>query len=253
MRDIQVKLFGWWGLIIQGDLFVIDRWRFVRRVLRRGPVRTLDAGAGNGAFTMYARRQGNEDVIGLNFNDEANASAIRRAKILGVEGVDFRGVDLRELDRVAPELGQFDQVICLETIEHIKDSAKLIRDLASVMRPGAQLILTTPNIEHRPMWYDEVFDVENGGHVRYGYSHAELRELCEAAGLTVNQEVELSGVVPQRITYFMGWLGTRLKLSWPVLWLVTLPLRVLHVLDKPLTRLTRYPGVSVGIVATRNR
>src|SRR5688572_13677990 len=127
-HDALVWILRWWGTVLQGDITIFDRWLWVRRKLQRGPVRTLDAGTGSGAFAMYAARLGNE-TVGISFDARNNEAARRRASILGIAGVRFVQGDLRELDRITPALGSFDQVICQETIEHIGDDAKLLRDL----------------------------------------------------------------------------------------------------------------------------
>lgn len=40
---------------------------------------------------------------------------------------------------------QFDYVVSFQVIEHIKDDVAFVRETARVLRPGGQLILTTPN------------------------------------------------------------------------------------------------------------
>jgi 2-polyprenyl-3-methyl-5-hydroxy-6-metoxy-1,4-benzoquinol methylase len=39
----------------------------------------------------------------------------------------------------------FDTVFSLETIEHVTDPSRAVRELARVLRPGGHLFLTTPN------------------------------------------------------------------------------------------------------------
>jgi hypothetical protein len=51
MKDTLVKLIGWKALMLQGDPTVVDRWRWLKQHVRPGPLRTLDAGCGTGAFT----------------------------------------------------------------------------------------------------------------------------------------------------------------------------------------------------------
>ena len=56
--------------------------------------------------------------------------------MLGITSARFVQGDLRQLDTMRAELGLFDQVICLETIEHIMDDHKLARDLGMMLKPG---------------------------------------------------------------------------------------------------------------------
>jgi len=95
MPDTTLRAFGWKPLLIHGDPCVLDRWLWLRRHLRRGRVRTFDAGCGNGAFSIYAARCGN-DVLAASFSPREQEDARRRAQTLGVAGIDFRTLDLRE-------------------------------------------------------------------------------------------------------------------------------------------------------------
>jgi SAM-dependent methyltransferase len=39
----------------------------------------------------------------------------------------------------------FDFVVCFETVEHIADDQRFVREIARVLRPGGQLLVSTPN------------------------------------------------------------------------------------------------------------
>lgn len=247
LDHLLVRALGWPATILHGDPLVLDRWRWLRRHLRPGPLRTLDAGCGTGAFTLYAARIGNE-ALGLSWDEANDRKARERARILGLPNATFRPMDLRTLDQQAAELGTFDQVICLETIEHILDDAKLLRDLASVLRPGGRLLLTTPYEHYHTMLGDRVTGLEDGGHVRRGYTHESLTALAAGAGFRVTAAEYVSGIVSQQLTNVLR-AGDRI--SHGASWAATFPLRILQVLDGPATRLTGYPAASVAIVATR--
>jgi SAM-dependent methyltransferase len=250
MSDLLLRVLGWRALLIHGDPTVLDRFLWLRAHLRGGPLRTLDAGCGNGAFSIYAARAGNE-VVAASFSAGEQDSARGRAAALDVEGIDFRLLDLRELGVHEDSLGRFDQIICLETIEHVSDDTGLVRRLAHLLRPGGRLLLTTPFEGHRPL-YSEVRDpspLEDGTHVRYGYSRQRLRELLAGAGLQVEDEDFVSGVASQRLTNLMRRLSARL--GRPLGWLIVLPLRALVLVDRPLTQVLRYPALSVAACAVK--
>jgi SAM-dependent methyltransferase len=246
MPDATLRAFGWSPLLIHGDPCVLDRWLWLRRHLRRGGVRTFDAGCGNGVFSIYAARAGNE-VVAASFSPREQADARRRAGIVGVEGIDFRTIDLRELQEHLDSLGDYDQIICFETIEHLTDDERLVRLLAGMLRPGGRLLLTTPFDAHHPLYTEESdpSSVEDGSHVRFGYSQQRLREIAQAAGLEVESEAFISGVVSQKLTNLMRRLTARLGRV-PA-WALMLPLRPLVLLDRPLSRLLRYPHLSVAL------
>ena len=247
MTRLLVRAFGWTVTVLFGDPCVFDRWLFVRKHLRPGPLRTLDAGSGSGAFTMYAAKRGN-NALGLSFEERNNDVARERTAILGLENVDYRTGDLRHLDEFAEGLGQFDQIICLETIEHILDDAKLLRDLSGLLTPGGRLLLTTPYIGHRAMFSEQLSEREDGGHVRWGYSHDDLDRLMQQAGLAVVEQDYVSGVVSQKITNLYRRLSS---VNIHFAWLVTFPLRVAEPLDRPLTRLLGFPYLCVAAVGEK--
>ncbi len=246
MPDATLRAFGWSPLLIHGDPCVLDRWLWLRRHLRRGDVRTLDAGCGNGAFSIYSARSGNR-VVAASFSPREQEDARRRAEVLGVEGIDFRTLDLRDIERHRDSLGSFDQIICFETIEHLTDDAGLVRTLADMLEPGGQLLLSAPFDGHRPLYTEDAdpSPVEDGSHVRFGYSQQRLREIAEDAGLAVRDEGLISGIVSQKLTDLMRRLSARL--GRPAAWLLVLPLRPLVLLDAPLSRLTRYPYLTVAL------
>jgi 2-polyprenyl-3-methyl-5-hydroxy-6-metoxy-1,4-benzoquinol methylase len=247
LDHLLVRAIGWPATVLHGDPCVFDRWRWVRQNLTGGPVRTLDAGCGSGAFAMYAARRGNE-AIGLSFDTRNNRVARERSEILGLSGVQFVDADLRELDRLSAGWEPFDQILCLETIEHIKDDSKLIGDLTSLLRPGGKLLLTTPSKRARPMLGDSVSIVEDGGHIRAGYTPAQLRHLLVSNGLRVVDEDVLSGLASQQLTNLMRLLN---RAHTRVGWAATLPLRVTQLFDRPLTDLFRYPYFDLAAVAVR--
>jgi cyclopropane fatty-acyl-phospholipid synthase-like methyltransferase len=250
MPDTLLRAFGWKPLLIHGDPCVLDRWLWLRGHLREGRVRTFDAGCGNGAFSIYAARRGNE-VVSASFSERELEATRRRAQALGVTGIDFLTLDLRELEDHLASLGRFDQIICLETIEHLSDDQRLLRTLSRMLEPGGQLLLTTPFDGHLPLYSEERHPsaAEDGSHVRYGYSPQQLRAIVEAAGLEVRDESFVSGLFSQKLTSLMRRLTRRFGRA--IGWVIVLPLRPLAMLDGPLRRLLRYPHLSVALVAEK--
>jgi len=250
VRDLLLRILGWRSLLVHGDPCVLDRWLWLRGQLQRGSARTFDAGCGNGVFSVYAARAGNE-VVAASFSTAELERARSRAELLGVHGIGFRTLDLREIDAHRSDLGRFNQIICLETIEHVGDDAALLRSLAELLEPGGALLLSAPFADHRPL-YSEQRDPsadEDGSHVRYGYSRERMRELLDQAGLQLRSEQLVSGVVSQQVTNMLRRLT--LRVGRPLAWLLILPLRPLALLDRPITRLLRVPGLSIAVRAVK--
>jgi 2-polyprenyl-3-methyl-5-hydroxy-6-metoxy-1,4-benzoquinol methylase len=250
MGDTLLRVFGWRFLLVTGDPCVLDRWLWLRSHLRLGARRTFDAGCGNGGFSIFAASIGNQ-VVAASFSQSDQERARRRADALGVTDIDFRIIDLRELEDHCAALGEFEQIICLETIEHVSDDQALVKSLVAMLNPGGQILLSTPYEGHRPLYTEERHpsSVEDGSHVRYGYSPQRLRRLVEDAGMDVEDESFISGVVSQKLTNLMRRLSARVGL-FPA-WLIVLPLRLLVILDAPLSRALRYPYLSVALRAVK--
>src|SRR5215204_2208832 len=104
--------------------------------------RLLDVPAGEGALAVRLREMG-FDVSCCDLYPQ----------IFKVEGIDIKGGDL---DREVPyQDGEFDQVICVEGLEHIENPANAIREFARVLKSGGSLVISVPNImniEERLKW-----------------------------------------------------------------------------------------------------
>jgi SAM-dependent methyltransferase len=166
------------------NLFTRRRVRLARH-WRSGPRLVLDAGSGNGWFSYLAWRSGAR-VHGLNY--EAAQVEKARAFYNGWRGVpeaelSFRRFNLYDLPSVTD---RYDEVICYETLEHIKDDAQICREFFRLLRPGGVLHLCCPFAQH-PKWLAEDLDVQEvwGGHVRAGYTMQSYRELLTPVGFEV--------------------------------------------------------------------
>ena len=97
--------------------------------------RALDLGAGDGRLT--AALQADELTAA-----DVSPVALERARARLPEGA--RIVEL-EPDAPLPfGGGEFDLVLCAETIEHVRDVQLLLSEVRRVLRPGGTLGLTTP-------------------------------------------------------------------------------------------------------------
>lgn len=250
-RHILVRLFGIRGALLHGDPMVADRWRFLKKRLprTRGGEHLLDVGCGSAAFTIGAAKRGYR-AVGLSWDKVNQKTANDRAAICAVSGTDFPIQDVRRLNE-RPELeGRFDVVVNFENIEHIINDQKLMRDIANVLKPGERLLMTSPNFYYRPLSKNDTgpfLPVEDGGHVRRGYTSAMLQELCDDSGLIIEEITSCSGLFSQKITQLdrvFGWAGM----------VIGMPLRILPpLLDPLISRLTRYPNYSICMVAYKPR
>jgi SAM-dependent methyltransferase len=180
-----------------GELHIPGRLRswFIVRALRRlgcwdrRPRALYDAGGGEGAFALHVARRFPAWRVVIADNEAMTierATRIRRA--LGLDNLEVRAVDLR-----APgDENVYDVVVCADVLEHIDDDEGVVRHLARALKPGGVLLVTSPSVpqpRHLPLvaWRERRigFDPSDYGHVRDGYSEAQLRGLFEGSGLEV--------------------------------------------------------------------
>lgn len=249
MLNILVRLMGWKAIILHGDPLHIDRWRWLKHRLAPGPLRTLDAGCGAGAYTIYAATIGKES-IGISSDKQNNQNAEYRAGILRIPNVKFITADLRDFGSFKAKIGMFDQILCLDTIEHIKDDQGLMENLSSILKPEGRLFLTAPYKHYRRMVGDKLSQHEDGGHLRWGYTHEEIRKLFDKYGLDVEAEDYISGFISQQLTNLARLLG---RINKKIAWAATSPFKVLQLLDPLVTRLIRYPYFGIAVVGVKRR
>jgi 2-polyprenyl-3-methyl-5-hydroxy-6-metoxy-1,4-benzoquinol methylase len=83
-------------------------------------------------------------------------------------------------------------VIAADVIEHLRDPGRLLRQMTEVLKPGGEIVISTPNFGH---WYARgrvltgTFDYDRRGildatHLRF-FSRASLRRLFKANGLDI--------------------------------------------------------------------
>lgn len=220
----RLRLWAKWLVFPGLDLHTRCRYRFLPRFFRKGPIATLDAGCGNGALAFAAYRLGNR-VLGVTLDAEQIAKASEFFAFRGIEAgrLEFQLCNLYDL----PGLGrQFDQIICSETLEHIKDDARVVGHFHALLREGGVLHVCSPFSNH-PEHHGR-FDVneEAGWHVRDGYTIETYRKLLEPAGFEIVASAGLGSSllvrldrIVRRLYYGIGPLAALpfFVLLWPLL------------------------------------
>jgi len=253
MKSLLVKIFGFPATLLHGDTTVVDRWLWLQsRLPKPSTAETLlDVGCGSGAFSIGAAKRGYR-VMGLSWDERNQTIAGQRAILCGAPTAEFTIQDARTLDRRQELFGKFNVVICLECIEHILDDQKLMMDLSRCLKPSGRLLLTTPNENYRPISTGDNGPwslVEDGGHVRRGYTEERLKALCQQVGLQFKDCSYCTGFLSQKTTWLWRALsGLHPKLAWlGILLLRPVPI----VMDSWLTRWLNWPGYSICLEARK--
>lgn len=169
------------------DLHVRAR-AVLRAYWKTGERDVLDAGSGNGYFSWLAY-SGGACVTAMNIEKHQVEKA--RDFLVGYRRADPHRLcfEHRNLYDLADDTRSFDEIICFETLEHIKRDRDVVEQFYRILRPGGFLHLCCPNRRH-PRHRREVLDLaESGGHVRPGYAEEDYRALLEPIGFTIDRVI----------------------------------------------------------------
>lgn len=119
------------------------RLEYLERQVKLADRQILDCGCGGGLLSEGMALRGAGGVLGIDLADSSLEIARVHAASAGVENLDYRQISASELAAERP--GEFDLVTCLEVLEHVPDPAGMVADLARLVRPGGDLVLSTLN------------------------------------------------------------------------------------------------------------
>ena len=121
------------------------RLNYIESVAGLEDARALDVGCGGGILSE-AMARGGARVLGIDLSqavlDVAELHALE-AKL----AIEYRAIAAEELAAASP--GSFDLVTCMEMLEHVPDPAATLAALATLVKPGGNVIVSTLN--RKPM------------------------------------------------------------------------------------------------------
>jgi ubiquinone/menaquinone biosynthesis C-methylase UbiE len=182
----------------QPQTFVDRRVETILALLPRlGPeARLLDVGCLEGTLTrLYAERVGTQRVHGV---DMAGLEEARR------KGVDAVAFDLNSGAPLPYPDTSFDAVVCIQTLEHVLPTDRLLSEIRRVLKPGGIGIIDVPRLDsflnvgllllgYQPPGIECSRERRYGsinresvltGHVAY-FTRRALHEMLEAAGFRI--------------------------------------------------------------------
>ncbi|MDA0566192.1 class I SAM-dependent methyltransferase [Streptomonospora sp. S1-112] len=136
----------------------------------------LDVAGGDGYWAGQARRRG------------ANAICVDLARHKMVRGARLRHAPaLLEADalRLPVRDGAVDKVLSICAIEHFDDGPAALREMARVLKPGGELVMSADCLSRRDRWPHLFAAHSRRYHVQRTYTHTVLAELLDDCGLDV--------------------------------------------------------------------
>jgi 2-polyprenyl-6-hydroxyphenyl methylase / 3-demethylubiquinone-9 3-methyltransferase len=121
------------------------RLRYVELAAGLRDARVLDVGCGGGILSE-AMARGGARVLGIDLSQ----AVLDVAELHALEAelaVEYRAIAAEELAAASPR--SFDLVTCMEMLEHVPDPAATLAALATLVKPGGNVIVSTLN--RKPM------------------------------------------------------------------------------------------------------
>lgn len=182
------------------DFLLRKRLRLAKNYLKVGAIKTLDAGCGNGAFSLFCYKLGNS-VVGIDLESDNIKRCLeyrdyKRIPASKVKFVVFDIYNLLELNTT------FDQILCFEVLEHLLKDNYVLAIFAKLLNPAGVLHLGVPNLNCPSYYGEKVSLTEDGAHVRRGYTYSMLREMLIGFGLEVVKEDKYGGIFTRKVITF---------------------------------------------------
>lgn len=167
---------------------IVERADYLAHYVQNAPqprVSMLDVGCGSSAALLWLEKAAEKVASYLGIDRNVAGQDVRFENFPIHHA--FRPVDLDE----PWDFGLFDLVSCLEVMEHLVDDRSLFAKLCSQVAPNGRLLITTPSTPFVARMgkiipgFDRVSPVQDGDHVRMGYTADDFREMAEANGMEI--------------------------------------------------------------------
>lgn len=163
------------------------RFREVGKLIEPGGGRILDIGSADGTFTKVILEHSKADkIVGIDVLE--NSVAYARRRFARSHRMSFRVADAQRLPFKA---GEFDAVFCLETLEHVEDPKRVLREIKRILKKDGYLLVLVPseNLLFRlgwPIWVRGRGKVWKDTHV-HQFTGGQIVTLMEKAGFEIEQ------------------------------------------------------------------
>lgn len=204
VRDLRAFLVG------NADLHGLVRCPPLARRWNRGALRICDVGCAQGDFHLeiLLQKHSQSKVIGIDSNHADLLGASRSAAASGLAS-RVRYI-CASADALPFREGSFDQLFLVDVLEHVPDDQNVLREACRVLRIGGSMDISTPTPLYPKIFGRRIHRAV--GHIRDGYSPAELRRRVETSRCRI--------VWFKQNTGFLTWPAMALwyRIAWEGLW-----------------------------------
>lgn len=153
--------------------------------------RILDVGCGTGSVSLFLKRAGGSELVGLEPSSERAEKA--RSRGLNV----LHGAFPTDL---LPPNHDFDTVVFADVLEHLPDPAAALRSAKDYLKPNGVILASLPNVAHwsvrwnlvRGRWDYEPCGIMDATHLRW-FTKRSLHRLFETSGYHIQSYTVSAG------------------------------------------------------------
>lgn len=174
-KSIKAKL---WYSIYKSRLHCLvtfhTRFRRWKHFLKGGSIRVLEVGGGGGPWTFELLEKGNY-VVEVDVSEDS----LKRLKNKLIRfNWDSDMIKLIHSDmKEYCDDGLYDEIVLFEVLEHIIDDKAVMEKLCRMLNPGGLLLVSAPSHDYELFYGERTSEVEDGAHVRKGYSFEDFEAL----------------------------------------------------------------------------
>ncbi len=147
--------------------------------------RVLDIGCGAGMLGEAIKQRQGASVSGIEL--DARAAAAARERLDHV----WAG-DIEQLDFEIPA-GSFDAIVCADVLEHLRQPARVLKQIREWLEPGGCIVASIPNVRHHSVvqsllqgnWTYESAGLLDRTHLRF-FTRREIEKLFHRAGFAID-------------------------------------------------------------------
>ena len=159
--------------------------------------RILHIGCGDGYLDSYlSGRFFSVMGVDINFVELQSASIMNAGRNVGYVLIDGFILPFQE--------SSYDEIVCIDVLEHAEDDVLLVREMSRVLKKGGGLTITVPNADY-PLTFDPInylLEVSTGRHLplgMWGFGHRRLYNVESLSGLLESVGLTIVGVT--RMSY----------------------------------------------------